>query len=442
MSLSPAVILYDSAGVAMAVSNGVAIPVGTKALLVAGSDGTDARFIRTAADGTVRIDPTGSSVQPVSDGGGSITVDATSLPLPTGASTSANQTTLGSQTTKLNDGTNTASVKAASTAAVATDQALVVAVSPNNTVPVSAASLPLPTGAATSGNQTTIGNQTTKINDGTNTAAVKAASTAATAADPSLVVAISQNTPITVTASIVPASATTGLTFGRVVGTSGVLSAIRATTYTEQTSNFTGSVKSSSASDASAGVGARQVTIYYVDSTGATAGTEVVTLNGTTAVNLVTTTKCFIEKMVVTSVGSTGSNVGTITLFTGSGGTGTTVGTIAVGTVVATVGDNQTFWTHHYVVSGKTASLATITFGTNGNQAGIAFLRERNPTVSTDPDTQISDTLVVAASSNGISRVQGIQTKVVGPARITMYLVPSGSNTNFFGAFDYSEVSS
>jgi hypothetical protein len=95
---------------------------------------------------------------------------------------------------KITDGTNTAAVKAASTAAVATDPALVVAVSPNNTVAVSAASLPLPTGAATAANQTTLGNQTTKLNDGTNTAAVKAANTAATAADPALVVALSPNT--------------------------------------------------------------------------------------------------------------------------------------------------------------------------------------------------------------------------------------------------------
>lgn len=90
-----------------------------------------------------------------------VPVSAASLPLPTGAATSANQTTLGSQTTKINDGTNTAAVKAASTAAAATDPAIVVAISPNNTVPVSAASLPLPSGAATSALQST---QDTSIN--------------------------------------------------------------------------------------------------------------------------------------------------------------------------------------------------------------------------------------------------------------------------------------
>jgi hypothetical protein len=48
----------------------------------------------------------------------------------------------GTQQTKITDGTNVATVKAASTAAVATDKAVVVAISPNNTVPVSLASVP------------------------------------------------------------------------------------------------------------------------------------------------------------------------------------------------------------------------------------------------------------------------------------------------------------
>jgi hypothetical protein len=153
---------------------------------------------------------------------------------------------------RISDATNTASVKAASTAAAGTDKALVVVVSPNNAVavtgtfwqatqpvsgtvavtgtfwqatqpvsgtfwqatqpvsgtvavtgtfwqatqPVSAASLPLPTGAATLAGQTTLGSQTSKLNDGTNTAAVKAASTAAATTDPALVVTVSPNTPI------------------------------------------------------------------------------------------------------------------------------------------------------------------------------------------------------------------------------------------------------
>lgn len=76
------------------------------------------------------------------------------------------------QKTQVTDGTRDGTVKAASTAAVAADTALVVAVSPNNSVAITAATLPLPTGAATSANQTTLGSQTTKLNDGVDTALV------------------------------------------------------------------------------------------------------------------------------------------------------------------------------------------------------------------------------------------------------------------------------
>jgi len=74
---------------------------------------------------------------------------------------------------KVTDGTNTVTVKAASTAAVAADTAQVVALSPNNNTLANAL--------------------LTKMTDGTNTAAVKAASTAPVATDPALVIAISGN---------------------------------------------------------------------------------------------------------------------------------------------------------------------------------------------------------------------------------------------------------
>ena len=57
-----------------------------------------------------------------------------------------------------------AAVKAASTAAGATDPAMVVVVSPNNSVAITAASLPLPTSAATSALQTTGNTALTTIN--------------------------------------------------------------------------------------------------------------------------------------------------------------------------------------------------------------------------------------------------------------------------------------
>ena len=87
MSDSPAVILYDASGNAMAVQDGAAIG-SARSVLVAGKDSTTARVIKVDATGRVVID--GSSVtQPVS---------AASLPLPAGAAT---QTTLDALLTAL-----------------------------------------------------------------------------------------------------------------------------------------------------------------------------------------------------------------------------------------------------------------------------------------------------------------------------------------------------
>jgi len=101
--------------------------------------------------------------------------------------------------TYLTDGTSDATVKAASTAAVATDTALVVAVSPNNSVAVTqstAANLKVEAAIASGQTLGTVSTVTslTQLN-GTNIS-MKAASTAALATDTSLVVALSPNSPI------------------------------------------------------------------------------------------------------------------------------------------------------------------------------------------------------------------------------------------------------
>lgn len=78
--------------------------------------------------------------------------------LPTGAATASNQTTLGSQTTKVNDGTNTMAVKAASTAPAATDPAAVVTLSPNGNQAkdTSVTGLQVTQGSTTSGQSGTL----------------------------------------------------------------------------------------------------------------------------------------------------------------------------------------------------------------------------------------------------------------------------------------------
>jgi hypothetical protein len=112
----------------------------------------------------VRLWATTAGALNIADGGGSITVDGTVAATQSGTwnigsittlPTLANVTTVGTVSAitagpaigsgfyvRNTDGTNTAAVKAASTAAAATDPALVVAISPNNTIHVSLASVP------------------------------------------------------------------------------------------------------------------------------------------------------------------------------------------------------------------------------------------------------------------------------------------------------------
>ena len=240
--------------------------------------------------------------------------------------------------------------------------------------------------------------------------------------------------------------ASTGLVFGQANtgATAGTLTSLRATTYTEQAANAQRSLKSTSANDTNtAGTGARTVQITYYDQTMAGPFTETVNLNGTTSVTTTNSNICFIEKMVVLTVGSTGSNQGTISLFANNAGTGTVIGSIAVGTIVTagTIGDNRTLWAHHYVATGKTASIATISSGTTGNQIGISFLRTATPTVANSAELQITESLVTvsAAGSGSIFRIANTPLTISGPARITQYAVSNGTNTSFFGGFEFSE---
>ena len=91
------------------------------------------------------------------------------------------------------------SVKAASTAAVATDSSLVVALNPNTIPTVSQSG----TWTVQPGNTANTTPWLIRPSDGTNSAAIKAASTAVVATDPALVVGISPNTAV----SAIPASA-------------------------------------------------------------------------------------------------------------------------------------------------------------------------------------------------------------------------------------------
>jgi hypothetical protein len=56
-----AVLLYDSNGVEMAVANGVAIPVGQRGYVIAGSDGSNLRFLKTDTTGALITTGTAAS---------------------------------------------------------------------------------------------------------------------------------------------------------------------------------------------------------------------------------------------------------------------------------------------------------------------------------------------------------------------------------------------
>ena len=117
------------------------------------------------------------------DSGNPIPVSASTLPLPTGASTSANQATeitaltaIGATLTSIDTGIPVSIGQAVmadsmpvtiasnqSTLGVSVSNAITI----SGTVPVSASALPLPTGASTSANQTTIITKLTNIDGGT-----------------------------------------------------------------------------------------------------------------------------------------------------------------------------------------------------------------------------------------------------------------------------------
>lgn len=83
-------------------ADGSATDVSTAAPLPAQLRNSGGTEIGTAA-APVRVDPTGTTSQPITDGGGSITVDAASLPLPSGASTEATQSSVLTEVSKIDD---------------------------------------------------------------------------------------------------------------------------------------------------------------------------------------------------------------------------------------------------------------------------------------------------------------------------------------------------
>jgi hypothetical protein len=277
---------------------------------------------------------------------------------------------------------------------------------------------------------------------GANIAEVKGASTAAVAADKALVVAISpNNTPLPVTFS--PINAREGVSSGfRILGgaTANTLQAMRTTAYTEKAAASQVSISSDNANDTAAGTGAQTVEIAYYDGTGAGPFYEVVTLNGTTPVNTVATNVRFIEGMEVKTVGSVGANVGILTLFAAAGGGGGAVGTIGTGNILIGVGDNRTLWAHHYVANGWTARFSVFVMGIQSGGSGTTgrfFLRSRMPLVANGVEIAIADQVQVVGV---FQRSFTFPPTIAGFTQVIAYGIPSVNNAAISAAFDWSEV--
>jgi hypothetical protein len=449
MSDSPVAILYDSAGT---------------------EKGTGTN--------PVKVDPTGTTAQPVS---------ATALPLPSGAATSAAQTD-GTQKTQvtvlpvLPSGTNTIGKVDQGTGgsnAWKVDGSGV-------TQPVSATALPLPTGAATSAAQTdgsqkaivrggakgtTVAADVTSESVDTNTQALhvkmvgggSGVGTNVNIVDPSgnPIATADGSAPATtrglmvegyesagavahrlavdslgrlVTAPSGAVSSQAGFAFGDVALSAVTSAVVNRTTYAEQTTNAQRSIASANAADAAAGTGARQVKITYLDQTGAGPYTETVTLNGTTGVNTVATNICLIEKMEVVSVGSGGNNAGIITLYTAINKGGTAIGTIA-----AT--DNRTLWDHHYVPTGKTCNITGLACCSNSSVAGngsVFTIRAHSIPGANIPVVQVSDFVTIYGQTSNVERLFGTPIKVSGPAHVEGWVTTFVNNALIYRAsFDY-----
>lgn len=146
--------------------------------------------------------------------------------------------------------------------------------------------------------------------------------------------------------------------------------------YTSSDTAITMTVSSSSASDNAAGTGARTVQIVGINGDGSEVS-EIVTLNGQTAVS---TTKTYtdIQSIMVVTAGSGGSNAGAI--YVGSGTVTSGVPATVYGEVA--LGENQSLSGHIRIPSGYTGFLikGSISSGsaTNGFLTGKLKLRAPN----------------------------------------------------------------
>lgn len=204
-------------------------------------------------------------------------------------------------------------------------------------------------------------------------------------------------------------------------------------TYNEQSANGQRSLKSSSANDTAAGTGARRVKVTYfaIDSSGVVTGpfSEIVTMNGTTAVPLVATNVCFIERMDAVSVGSNNNAAGDITLYANNDGTGTAIAVLAAS-------DNQTFLGHHYVATGARCKILDVQVQGGDAAASLIFVKRQALPAANQPDAVLLGPYSTSASLPVAAPTPG--TMIAGPCRVRLIVIPPNNNAQTtVGSFGY-----
>lgn len=232
----------------------------------------------------------------------------------------------------------------------------------------------------------------------------------------------------------IPPVSGAGLSVGTVFTTNVETISILKTAYTEQAANAQRSIASASALDTAVGTGARTVRITYLDSTGAGPYTEDVTLNGVTYVNTVATNICFIESIVVLTVGSGNSNAGILTLKAATAGGGATIATVAAA-------DNTTKWAQHYVPLGKTCYITDFHAAASLNAASAGALVYLQKTPLGSYTREINGRLHFIGNIGSTIATYATPIAVEGPARINAWAVTEGTaDNNLYASFNYFEL--
>lgn len=189
-------------------------------------------------------------------------------------------------------------------------------------------------------------------------------------------------------------------------------------------------IVSSSASDASAGVGARTVRVQGLTSWSAAEVSEDVTLNGTTPVNTVNS-YVIIHRMKVLTSGATNINVGTISA---------TAATDATVTAIISASQGQTQMAIYGVPSIKTAYLKS--FYVYMNDASASTRIDTQLRLNENPNVQLLnfinkfDVQLYNSGLSGVKYTYDLPVKLSGPCIIKVQAVSNVADTDVSSGFD------